>query len=59
MSGTFRVTQKSHLKFLTKEIIKEKGYTLEFDRKLVGTKIRKVKNTIVIKDIPSDILKIF
>ncbi|KAB8154301.1 hypothetical protein EZY14_007635 [Kordia sp. TARA_039_SRF] len=59
VSGTFRVTQKSHLKFLTKEIIKEKGYTLEFDRKLVGTKIRKVKNTIVIKDIPSDILKIF
>lgn len=59
VSGTFRVTQKSHLKFLTKEIIKEKGYTLEFDRKLIGTKIRKVGSTIVIKDIPADILKNF
>ncbi|SHI95804.1 Nucleoid-associated protein YejK [Arenibacter nanhaiticus] len=59
VSGAFRVTQKSHIKFLTKEIIKEKGYTLEFDRKLRGTKIRKVGNTIVIKDIPADILRNF
>ncbi len=59
VSGTFRVTQKSHLKFLKKEVIKEKGYLLEFDRELWGSKIRRNGSTIVIRDVPADVLKSF
>ncbi|KAB7528428.1 hypothetical protein F8C76_11230 [Flagellimonas olearia] len=57
VSGSFRVTQKSHLKFLNKEIIKEKGYLLEFDRGLIGSKIRKNGSTIVIRDVPAELLR--
>jgi nucleoid-associated protein YejK len=59
VSGTFRVTQKSHLKFLTWQTVKETGYSLEFDRALKGTKIRKNGSDLVIKNVPADVLKEF
>ncbi|WP_045802602.1 nucleoid-associated protein [Flagellimonas lutaonensis] len=59
VSGSFRVTQKTHLKFLTWQTVKEKGYSLEFDRGLIGNKIRKNGSDIVIKNVPADVLKEF
>ncbi|PKB42696.1 nucleoid-associated protein YejK [Cellulophaga sp. RHA19] len=60
VSGVFRVTQKAHLKFLNRIIVREKGYLLEFNRDLIkSNKIIKEGNDIIIKDIPADILKNF
>jgi nucleoid-associated protein YejK len=59
VSGSFRVTQKTHLKFLTWQTVKEKGYSLEFDRGLIGKKIRKIGSDIVIKNVPAGVLKEF
>lgn len=59
VSGYFRVTQKAHLKFFDKVIIKERGYSLEFDRNLKGTKIFREGNSIVITEVPANILENF
>lgn len=59
VSGYFRVTQKAHLKFFDKVIIKERGYSLEFDRNLKGTKIFREGNSIVITEVPANILANF
>lgn len=59
VSGSFRVTQKTHLKFLTWQTVKEKGYSLEFDRGLIGNKILKNGSDIIIKNVPADVLKEF
>ncbi|HET8885615.1 MAG TPA: nucleoid-associated protein [Salinimicrobium sp.] len=57
VSGSFRVTQKAHLKFLERIVIKENGYSLEFDRRLKGTKIRIEGNNIIIRDVPADVIR--
>jgi len=59
VSNNFRVTSPSHLKFLNRILIKEKGYTLEFDREIKGIKIVKEGSDLRIKDVPAEVLQQF
>ena len=59
VSSVFRVTNKSHLSFLSRVFIKEKGYNLDFNRELINTKIFREGSDLIIKNVPTDVLKEF
>lgn len=57
VSGAFRVTNKSHYKFLYKSIIKEKGYTLEFNNELKKSgKITIQDDKIIINNVNPEVI---
>lgn len=59
VSGRFRTTKRADFKSFKKRIIKEPGYSLNFEKQLVKTgKIQRVGNSIIINEVPTSILNL-
>ncbi|MGL1903111.1 MAG: nucleoid-associated protein [Fibrobacterales bacterium] len=55
VSGNFRITKKSDIKYFYKATISEKGYKLEFDKELLKTsKVVIEKNNVTITNVPQE-----
>jgi len=58
VSGAFRVKRKQDFDFLYRVIVKEKGYSLKFDKELLkAKKITVQDNKIIINNVPGDVLR--